>query len=149
MHVMFIHPNFPAQFGHIALHLATQLNWECTFVTSIDTTELKLPFNHINYKVNPALPQPKVFYNPDSLNGLFDHLKAIYGGLRNNPQIKPDLVVGHMSYGTMLYLRNLYNCPFIGYYELLPPPFWSDGLILRKEFPRRRASACSMRLTTP
>jgi glycosyltransferase involved in cell wall biosynthesis len=40
-----------------------------------------------------------------------------------------------MSYGTMLYLRNLYDCPFIGYYELLPPPFWGDGLVLRKEFP--------------
>jgi glycosyltransferase involved in cell wall biosynthesis len=35
----------------------------------------------------------------------------------------------------MLYLRNLYPCPFVGYYELLPPPFWSDGMVLRKEFP--------------
>ena len=80
-------------------------------------------------------PQPKVFYNPDSLQGLLDHLPAIYRGLRGAPQIQPDLVVGHMSYGTMLYLRNLYDCPFVGYYELLPPPFWGDGLMLRKEFP--------------
>jgi glycosyltransferase involved in cell wall biosynthesis len=134
MHVMFIHPNFPAQFGHIALHLATQLQWQCTFVTSIDTTHLNLPFNHINYRVAPG-PQPKVFNNPDNLNTHFDHLKAIYVGLRGVHHIKPDLVVGHMSYGTMLYLRNLYNCPFIGYYELLLPPFWGDGLVLRKEFP--------------
>jgi glycosyltransferase involved in cell wall biosynthesis len=35
----------------------------------------------------------------------------------------------------MLYLRNLYSCPFVGYFELLPPPFWTDGLILRKEYP--------------
>jgi glycosyltransferase involved in cell wall biosynthesis len=131
---MFIHPNFPAQFGHIAQHLTTQLGWQCTVVTSIDTTHLKLPFNHLNYKVYNG-PQPKVFYNPENLQGLMDHMLAVYKGLRSAPQFRPDLVVGHMSYGTMLYLRNLYNCPFVGYYELLPPPFWGDGLVLRKEFP--------------
>ena len=134
MHVMFIHPNFPAQFGHIANYLTTQLGWQCTVVTSIDTSQHKLPFNHLNYKVYEG-PQPKVFYNPDNLQGLLDHMLAVYKGLRSAPQFRPDLVVGHMSYGTMLYLRNLYNCPFIGYYELLPPPFWGDGLVLRKEFP--------------
>jgi glycosyltransferase involved in cell wall biosynthesis len=134
MHVMFIHPNFPAQFGHIALHLSTVLRWPCTFVTSIDTSHLKLPFNHVNYKVSDG-PQPKSFYNPDTLQVLMDHLAAVYRCLRGVPQIRPDLVVGHMSYGTMLYLRNLYDCPFIGYYEVLPAPFWTDGLILRKEYP--------------
>jgi glycosyltransferase involved in cell wall biosynthesis len=134
MHVMFIHPNFPAQFGQIAMHLTTQLRWPCTFVTSIDTTHLQLPFNHINYKVKPG-PQPKTFYNPENLQGLMDHMAAVYYGLRGAPQIRPDLVVGHMSYGTMLYLRNLYDCPFVGYYELLPPQFWTDAIILRKEFP--------------
>jgi glycosyltransferase involved in cell wall biosynthesis len=131
---MFIHPNFPAQFGHIAQYLTTHLGWECTVVTSIDTTHLTLPFNHLNYKVKDG-PQPKVFYNPDNLQGLMDHMLALYRGLRSAPQFRPDLVVGHMSYGTMLYLRNLYDCPFVGYYELLPPPFWGDGLALRKEFP--------------
>jgi glycosyltransferase involved in cell wall biosynthesis len=134
MHVMFIHPNFPAQFGHIAAHLRLQLGWESTFVTSIDTTHMQLPFNHVNYRLGPG-PTPKTFYNPDSLQGLFAHLAAVYNGLRNTPQIRPDLVVGHASYGTMLYLRTLYACPFVGYYELLPPPFWGDGLVLRKEFP--------------
>jgi glycosyltransferase involved in cell wall biosynthesis len=135
MHVMFIHPNFPAQFGHIANYLAIQRGWPCTFVTSVDTTHLTLPFTHINYKIEPG-PQPKVFYNPSDLKVLFEHMTAIYKGLRGTPQIRPDLVVGHMSYGTMLYLRNLYpKAAFVGYYELLPPPFWSDGLVLRKEFP--------------
>jgi glycosyltransferase involved in cell wall biosynthesis len=134
MHVMFIHPNFPAQFGHIATYLATELRWPCTFVTSVDTTHLKLPFTHINYRIGQG-PQPKVFYNPSNVQDLFDHLMAVYSGLRGLPEVRPDLVVGHMSYGTMLYLRNLYPCPFVGYYELLPPPFWGDGLVLRPEFP--------------
>src|SRR4051794_17559075 len=103
MHVMFIHPNFPAQFGHIANYLTTELKWPCTFVTSIDTTHLDLPFNHINYRVRPG-PQPKSFDNPENLPGLMEHLLAVYTGLRGLPQVRPDLVVGHMSYGTMLYL---------------------------------------------
>ena len=135
MHVMFIHPNFPAQFGHIAQHLKLQKKWDATFVTSIDTRHLNLPFNHINYRLKDNEEQPKVFYNPNSLQELMEHLFAIYRGLRGVKQIQPNLVVGHMSYGTMLYLRNLYSCPFVGYFELLPPPFWGDGLILRKEYP--------------
>jgi glycosyltransferase involved in cell wall biosynthesis len=134
MHVMFLHPNFPAQFGHIAAHLATEKGWRCTFVTSIDTTHLKVPYAHVNYRLKPG-PTPRTFYNPDTLDELLKHMTAVYRGLRGAPQIKPDLVVGHMSYGTMLYLRNLYRCPFVGYFEFLPPPFWTDGLVLRPEFP--------------
>jgi glycosyltransferase involved in cell wall biosynthesis len=134
MNVMFIHPNFPAQFGQLAAYFSTQRGWPCTFVTSIDTTHLNLPFVHINYKVYPG-PQPKNFTGAPTLQAHLDHMLAVYKGLRTAPQIKPDLVVGHTSFGTMLYLRNLYPCPFIGYYELLPLPFWTDGLVLRKEYP--------------
>ena len=134
MHVMFIHPNFPAQFGRIAQHLATNLGWPVTYVTSVDTTDRKLPFNQINYKVREG-PQPRVFYNVGSLQELFDHMTVIYNGLRGIPELRPDLVVGHMSYGTMLYLRNLYRCPFVGYFEMLPAPFWSEEFGRRKEFP--------------
>ncbi len=134
MHVMFIHPNFPGQFAYIAGYLSQHLGWPVTLVTSVDTTQMNLPFTHVNYKVREG-PQPKVFYNPNTLNELMEHLAAVYRGLRGATQLRPDLVVGHMSYGTMLYLRNLYRCPFVGYYELLPPPFWGDGLVLRPEFP--------------
>jgi glycosyltransferase involved in cell wall biosynthesis len=139
MHVMFLHPNFPAQFGHVAAHLATEKHWPCTFVTSIDTTHLQLPYIHINYRIKPG-PTPKTFYNPNTLEELLEHLAAVYRGLRGAPQIKPDLVVGHMSYGTMLYLRNLYRCPFVGYFEFLPPRFWSEELVLRPEFPPTEAT---------
>jgi glycosyltransferase involved in cell wall biosynthesis len=135
MHVLFIHPNFPAQFGQLAEYLVTRRGWQATYLTSVDTTALNLPFNHVNYRLNDG-PQPKSFTNPDTLQGLTDHLLAIYRGMRNAQQLpRPDLVVGHMSYGTMLYLRNLYQCPFIGFFELYPPPFWTDQMILRREFP--------------
>jgi glycosyltransferase involved in cell wall biosynthesis len=134
MHVLFIHPNFPSQFFPIATHLSRLPGWKATLLTSIDTAHLNLPFDHAAYHLKPG-PLPKVFYNPDSLGPLLDHLAAVYQGLKKAPQLQPDLVVGQISYGTWLYLRTLYNCPFIGYYELLPPPFWTDAMILRKEFP--------------
>jgi glycosyltransferase involved in cell wall biosynthesis len=134
MHVMFIHPNFPAQFGHVAQRLARRPGWECTVLTSVDTSHLELPFTHVNYRVKDG-PLPKVFESPSDLMGLLDHLHAVYRGLRSAPGIRPDLVVGHMSYGTMLYLRNLYAGPFVGYFDMLPPPFWSEALALRPEFP--------------
>src|SRR5689334_9222270 len=120
MHVMFIHPNFPAQFGLVAHYLATQLGWPCTFVTSVDTRHLELPFTHVNYRLDDTEEQPTTFINPDTVEGLFLHLAAVYRGLRGLQEVQPNLVVGHMSYGTMLYLRDLYPCPFVGYFELLP-----------------------------
>jgi len=33
MHVLFIHQNFPAQFGHIASYLAVRKGLRCSFVS--------------------------------------------------------------------------------------------------------------------
>ena len=33
MHVLLLHQNFPAQFGHIAKHLVEKLKWTCTFLS--------------------------------------------------------------------------------------------------------------------
>lgn len=135
MRTLFIHPNFPAQFGVVAHYAAAKLNWPCVFLTSVDTTKFEAPFTHINYRLKDDVPSPATFVNPDSLNGLMEHLAAIYRGARGLPELQPDLVVGHLSYGTFLYLRNLYPCPFIGYFELWPGAFWGAEMVLREAFP--------------
>jgi hypothetical protein len=33
MHILFVHKNFPAQFGHIAAHLIKEKGYRCTFVS--------------------------------------------------------------------------------------------------------------------
>jgi hypothetical protein len=40
MHVLFVHKNFPAQFGHIASHLVREHGWDCTFVSERPSREL-------------------------------------------------------------------------------------------------------------
>jgi glycosyltransferase involved in cell wall biosynthesis len=37
--------------------------------------------------------------------------------LRAQPQIQPDLIVGHSGFVSTLYLRELYDCPIINYFE--------------------------------
>lgn len=134
MHVLFIHPNFPSQFYPIAARLAATPGCQATLLTSVDTSDLNLPFQHATYRVKPG-PLPKAFYNPGDVGTLFEHAIAVYRGLREAKNLRPDLVVGHVSYGTWLYLRNLYPGPFVGYFELLPPRFWGPEMVLRREFP--------------
>jgi glycosyltransferase involved in cell wall biosynthesis len=134
MHVLFIHPNFPSQFYPIAARLAATPGCQATLLTSVDTSNLALPFQHATYRLKPG-PAPKAFYNPGDLNVLFDHAYAVYRGLREAKHLQPDVIVGHVSYGTWLYLRNLYPGPFVGYFEILPPRFWGPELVLRPEFP--------------
>lgn len=139
MQALFIHPNFPGPFALAAHYATVKLGWPCTLLTHVDTRHLSLPYSHINYRLKDEEPSPSRFTNPDSLTGLLDHLAAIYRGLRGVPEFKPNLVVGHLSYGTLLYLRNLYSCPFVGFFELYPGSFWNEGLVLRKEFPPSEA----------
>jgi hypothetical protein len=35
MHILFVHKNFPAQFGHIARAIAARKDFECTFVSEL------------------------------------------------------------------------------------------------------------------
>lgn len=135
MRPLFVHPNFPAQFGHVAHYASAKLGWPCVFLTSVDTSAVQAPFTHINYRLKDDVPCPPQFTNPESLGGLMEHLGAIYRGVRGLPELQPDLVVGHLSYGTLLYLRDLYPVPFVGLFEIYPGPFWGDGMVLRKEFP--------------
>ena len=37
MHILFIHQNFPAQFGHIAAWLIRQKGFRCTFLSAACT----------------------------------------------------------------------------------------------------------------
>jgi glycosyltransferase involved in cell wall biosynthesis len=133
MHILFIHPSFPAQFGHLAAQLSTGFGWHCSFLTSVDTTHLQLPFDHWNYHVKPG-PLPTVYRSDRTAMEPFVHMAAIFQGLRSTPQIQPDLIVGHTYFGSLFFLRQLYKCPMVGYFEWLPPPYWTDEFALRPDF---------------
>src|SRR5689334_6624555 len=107
MHVLFIHPRYPAQFGHVARYLATAKGWLCTFATNSDAGESDLPFRRIGYQVSDA-GLPRGYPTLATLPGLQAHMEALNRRLRGLPELRPDLVVGHTTFATLLYLRNLY-----------------------------------------
>src|SRR4051794_1923060 len=135
MHVLFVHPGFPSQFGFLANFLAARLGWQVTFATAVETADMSLPFTRVNYLGNLDREGER-YFDLGRLDGFIRHMDAVYKALKGLPQVRPDLVVGHVSFGTLLYLRNLYACPFLGYFEILSQPFWTPEFDVRRDFPQ-------------
>lgn len=132
MHVLFVHQNFPAQFGHIASYLARRHGLQCTFVSE------RPPGNdhgvrRIQYKIQGGAT-PKTHYCSRSFENFIWHSHAVYEALKAHPDIQPDLIVGHSGFGSTLFLRDLYSCPIINYFEYYYRSKGGD-MDFRKEFP--------------
>ena len=48
MHVLFVHQNYPAQFGHVAEYLVRQHDFRCTFVS--EKPPARGVIEHIQYR---------------------------------------------------------------------------------------------------
>src|SRR5437868_4441496 len=102
MHALFVHPNFPGQFGHIAAHLKQKLGWECTFVTG--TNEGSGPVNRLVYKMAGGA-RPETHFCSRTFENAIWNCDGVYKTIKAHPEIKPDLIVGHSGFGTTLFLR--------------------------------------------
>ncbi len=132
MHVLFVHQNFPAQFGHIAAHLDRHLGMRCTFVSERPPGWFG-GVEKIQYRVQGGAT-PQVHYCSRTFENAVWHTHAVYEALRERPDIKPDLVVGHSGFGSTLFLRELYDCPIINYFEYFYHTKNSD-MDFRPDFP--------------
>ena len=115
MHVLFVHPNFPAQFGQIASHLVRNHKFRCTFASE------KPPGNvngvqRIQYQAKGGATVNNHFCSRTFENQIW-HSHALYEALAARPDIQPDLIVGHSGFTSTLFLRELYDCPIINYFE--------------------------------
>ena len=154
MNIVFVHKEYPGQYGHLAHLLAECHGDDCTFVYN------RLPTRYeqrggdqvIGLQSPPAGRRDPVLRgvrmlryesrgasgetNPFALH--FDiamwHNQAVYEALKARPEIRPDLVVGHAGFGTALFLADLYDCPFIAYCEYFHRTRNCD-LDFRPEFP--------------
>ncbi len=115
MHVLFIHQNFPAQFGHVAAYLARNHGFRCTFVS-------QKPPDHggdiarIQYHVKGGATE-RTHYCSRTFENAVWHSQAVYEALCSRPDVKPDLVVAHSGFLSSVFLRELYDCPFVNYFE--------------------------------
>ncbi len=116
MHVLYVHQNFPAQFGHIARHLVQKFGWRCTFVSQTPPGIVE-GIEKLTYKLAGGATQHNHYCSRTFENCVW-HSEAVYETLKKRPDIQPDLVVGHSGFGSTLFLRELFpRTPIINMFE--------------------------------
>lgn len=137
MHVLFVHQNFPAQFGHIAAELVRNEGWKATFVSQTPPpagSSQSSAIRRVTYKVKGGAKEVNHYCSRTFENAIW-HTHAVYEALAARPDIKPDLIVGHSGFGSTLFLRELYgDTPIINYFEYFYATRDSD-MDFRKDFP--------------
>jgi len=115
MHLLFVHRNFPAQFGHIAAHLVEHEGFRSTFVSELPPG-VERGIERVQYKPSGGATAATHFCSRTFENGVW-HAHAVYEVLKARPDIRPDLIVGHSGFGSTLFLPELYDCPIVNYFE--------------------------------
>lgn len=135
MHVLYVHPNFPAQFGHVANAMAALPGWRATFVNQV-TSGTVARVQCIQYKTVGGATSQNHFCTRTFENAVWQ-CDAVYQALKARPEIRPDLIVGHAGFGTTLFLPELYpNVPIINFGEYYYRPNDPDSdMTFRKDLP--------------
>jgi len=132
MHILFVHQNFPAQFGHIAEYLAQRHGFRCSFVSEKPAGRVG-SIERIQYQIRSGATAANHYCSRTFENAIW-HTHAVFEALKARPDIQPDLVVGHSGFGSTLFLRQLYPCPIINYFEYFYRATNSD-MDFRPDFP--------------
>jgi glycosyltransferase involved in cell wall biosynthesis len=133
MHLLFVHQNYPAQFGHIADYLHRLHGAQCTFV-SRQPAGRSPGIERITYPLDGGATEHNHYCSRTFENTVW-HAHGVHRALQARPDIRPDLIVGHSGFGSTLFLRELYpNVPILNYFEYFYRPRNSD-MDFRPEFP--------------
>jgi glycosyltransferase involved in cell wall biosynthesis len=115
MHVLFIHQNYPAQFGHVAGYLAQRHGFRCTFLSQ-QPPGSGGGGERVQYHVKGGARAENHYCSRTFENAIW-HSHAAYEALEARPDIKPDLVVAHSGFLSAVFLRELYDCAIVNYFE--------------------------------
>ncbi len=132
MHVLFVHSNFPAQFGRMAAYLVEKKGFRCTYISEKPPGS-EFGIERVQYHVRGGATVATHYCSRMFENAVW-HTHAIYEALGARPDIKPDLIVGHAGFASTLFLRELYDCPIINYFEYFCRPHGSE-VDFRPDFP--------------
>ena len=134
MQILFVHPNFPAQFGPLLSRLSAREDVECVFVTK-GVSGTQQGVRCIPFAVKGGATKTTHYCSRTFENAVW-HAHGVYEACKAASGLKPDLIVGHSGFGTTLFLRELYRCPIINLFEYFYHAHGSD-LDFRPEFPTR------------
>ena len=126
MQILFVHQNFPAQFGHIARQLAQKPGWRCAFVSETPGGTVE-GIDKIQYKIAGGARETTHFCSRTFENAVW-HADAVLGAMRARGDFKPDLIVGHSGFGSTLFLPEIYpNAPIVNLFEYYYRPHDPDS----------------------
>ncbi|MEX2147586.1 MAG: efflux RND transporter periplasmic adaptor subunit [Candidatus Rokuibacteriota bacterium] len=124
MQILFVHPNFPAQFGHIASRLVQRPDVDCVFVSRA-ATGTRDGIRCVQYTTRGGATRSNHYCSRTFENAVWS-AHGVYEACRSAPDLKPDLIVGHSGFGTTVFLRELYDAPIVNYFEYYYHPRGTD-----------------------
>lgn len=126
MHVLFVHRNFPAQFGHIGARGVRERRWKATFVSEKPPGTVG-GVDNIQYRPRGAATERTHYLSRTFENGIW-HAAGVYEAMKPvSAAVRPDLIVGHSGWGSTVFLRELYpEAKVINYFEYFYRPNDSD-----------------------
>lgn len=135
--LVFMHQNYPAQFGPISQFLLQEYDVEVIFFSEFLAQKVQPGIRHYFYKPVSTDREDKPYFfaryfeqECASMHGVFNAIKQA--------DIKPDAFIGHVAFGNMGLLHVEYpNIPKIGFFELFYDPYGrhSDN---RPEYPSQK-----------
>lgn len=134
MQILFVHPNFPAQFGPAAKRLAARGDVEVVFVSS--------RAEGVHDGIRCLRFQPKggatktTHYCSRTFENATWNAHAVFETCERAEGLHPDVIVGHSGFGTTAFLGELFDAPIVNLFE-----YWYHGhgsdMDFRPEFPPR------------
>ena len=132
MQILFVHPNFPGQFGPALSRLGKRPNLDCVFVSRTGAGSLE-GVRRIRFDLRGGATRATHYCSRTFESGV-GQAGAVYEACKATPWLRPDLIVGHSGFGSTLFLQELYPCPIIGHFEYYYHPRGTD-MDFRPEFP--------------
>src|SRR3989442_6552321 len=134
MQILFVHPNFPAQFGPALSRLAKRSDVECVFL-SRNAAGVRGGVRCIRLDLRGGATRANHYCSRTFENAVWQ-AHAVYEACKAAGDLRPDLVVGHSGFGSTVFLRELYDCPIVNYFEYYYHPHGSD-IDFRPDYPPR------------
>ncbi len=136
MQILFVHPNFPAQFGPVISRLNQRADVECVFATAVGRgVGNDLGVRVVHFEVQGGATRATHYCSRTFENAVWQ-THAVHEACRRASGLKPNLIVGHSGFGSTLFLRELFDCPILGFFEYFYRGHASD-MDFRPEFPPR------------
>ncbi len=134
MQILFVHPNFPAQFGPVARWLARRDDVDCVFLSQQAEGE-RDGIRCIPFELRGGARRETHYCSRTFENAVW-RAHAVYRACKEASDLRPDLIVGHSGFGSTAMLPELFDCPIVNLFEFFYHPHDSD-MDFRPEYPPR------------